>query len=80
MLGRLPGVQRVEANPVGQTATVSYDPAVTSVAALRGWVEECGYHSAAGQSVPEHVCYAMEEPHAPRPPQARRSRPARPRR
>ncbi len=30
-----PGVMEVEANPVAQTATVAYDPAVTSVAELR---------------------------------------------
>src|SRR5207249_1952193 len=28
------------------------------------WVEECGYHCA-GQSVPNHVCDAMEEPRHP---------------
>ena len=31
VLGREPGVHRVEANPVAQTATVSYDPAQTSL-------------------------------------------------
>jgi len=35
-LSRLGGVRGVDANPVAQTATVSYDPAVTSVAKLRG--------------------------------------------
>jgi len=58
VLGRRPGVARVEANPVSQTATVSFDPARTSVAELRGWVRECGYHCA-GQSVPSHVCDPM---------------------
>jgi Cu2+-exporting ATPase len=60
-LGRLGGVTAVEANPVSQSATVSYDPAVTNVGELRRWVEECGYHCA-GQSVPHHVCDPMEEP------------------
>lgn len=60
-LGRVAGVRSVDANPVSQTATVSYDPALTSVAALRSWVEECGYHCA-GQSVPGHVCHPMDEP------------------
>ena len=60
-LGRVPGVVKVEANPVAQTATVIYDPSQTSVPALRRWVEECGYHCA-GQSVPSHVCLPMEEP------------------
>ena len=34
VLGRRPGVLEVEANPVGQTATVTYDPTRTSVADL----------------------------------------------
>ena len=55
VLGARPGVAAVEANPVAQTATVEYDPAATSVEALRQWVEECGYHCA-GRSVPGHVC------------------------
>jgi P-type Cu2+ transporter len=50
VLGRRPGVERVEANPVAQTATVVYDPAKTSVADLRRWIQDCGLHCA-GQSV-----------------------------
>jgi copper chaperone CopZ len=46
VLGRRPGVISVDANPVAQTATVVYDPELTSVQALREWVEECGYHCA----------------------------------
>ena len=60
-LSRVPGVRSVHVNPVNQTATVTYDPATSSVAALRGWVEDCGYHCA-GQSVPNHVCSPMAEP------------------
>jgi Cu2+-exporting ATPase len=63
-LGRQPGVLAVDANPVAQTANVTYDPAQTSVAQLRRWVEQCGMHCA-GQSVPGHVCDPMAEPHAP---------------
>src|SRR5437870_761666 len=63
-LGRRPGVQRVEANPVSQTATVTYDPRVTSLVELRRWVIECGYHCA-GQSVPAHLCDPMLEPDPP---------------
>ena len=48
-----PGVHDVDANAISQTATVEYDPAVTSPLELRGWVEECGYHCA-GESVPDH--------------------------
>jgi len=54
----------VDANPVAQTATVVYDASRTSVADLKRWVEECGYHCA-GQSVPDHICDAMEEPKPP---------------
>jgi P-type Cu2+ transporter len=64
VLGRRPGVERVEANPVAQTATVTYDPAKTSLAELRRWVEECGLHCA-GQSVPEHICDPLLEPDPP---------------
>jgi P-type Cu2+ transporter len=66
VLGRLPGVLAVEANPVAQTANVTFDPHRTSVAELARWVEECGYHCA-GRSVPGHVCdpLAQAEPLAP---------------
>ncbi|MFF7642926.1 heavy metal translocating P-type ATPase [Streptomyces canus] len=61
VLGRRPGVLQVEVNPVAQSATVVFDPRRTSLAELRRWVEECGYHCA-GQSVPSHVCDPMAEP------------------
>ena len=65
LLGAQAGVLAVDANPVAQTATVEYDPEQTSVAALRRWVEECGYHCA-GRSVPGHICDPLaEEPLAP---------------
>ncbi|MFG1710998.1 heavy metal translocating P-type ATPase [Nonomuraea sp. M3C6] len=64
VLSRRPGVIEVEVNPVGQTATVVFDPRATSLAELRRWVEECGYHCA-GQSVPSHVCDPMAEPDPP---------------
>jgi Cu2+-exporting ATPase len=66
VLGRRPGVLEVDVNPVAQTATVVFDPGRTSVADLRGWVTECGYHCA-GQSVPAHVCDPMAEPARPVP-------------
>ncbi len=59
-IGRRPGVLSVEANPVAQTATVTYDPAETSVEELRRWVTECGFHCE-GRSVPEHICDPMME-------------------
>jgi Cu2+-exporting ATPase len=61
VLSRRPGVLAVSANPASQTANVTYDPQKTSVAELQRWVEECGYHCA-GQSVPDQICDAMEEP------------------
>jgi Cu2+-exporting ATPase len=64
VLGRRPGVERVEANPVSQTATVVFDPTRTSVADLRRWVQECGLHCA-GQSVPNHICDPLMEPDPP---------------
>src|SRR5919197_1459789 len=64
VLGRRPGVERVDANPVAQTATVTYDSRVTSLDELRQWVEDCGYHCA-GQSVPEHICDPLMEPDPP---------------
>ncbi|MEZ5073503.1 MAG: heavy metal translocating P-type ATPase [Solirubrobacterales bacterium] len=57
-IGRRGGVLDVEANPVSQTATVTFDPAMSSLEELRGWITDCGYHCA-GQSVPEHVCDPM---------------------
>ena len=60
-LSRRPGVLEVEANAVAQSATVTYDPARTSVSELAGWVRECGYHCQ-GRSVPAHVCEPMGEP------------------
>lgn len=59
---RQPGVISVEANPVSQTANVSYDPETTSQAHLRQWITECGYHCA-GQSVPNHICDPAHDPH-----------------
>jgi P-type Cu2+ transporter len=64
VLRRRPGVERVEANPVSQTATVVYDPTQTSLADLRRWVEDCGMHCA-GQSVPNHICDPLMEPDPP---------------
>ena len=57
---RRPGVQAVDANAANQTASVTFDPEVTSVSELTGWVRDCGYHCA-GRSVPTHVCEPMEE-------------------
>jgi Cu2+-exporting ATPase len=65
-LSRRPGVLEVAANPVAQTATITYDPALTSIEQLREVVERCGFHCA-GRSVPCELCdpLAPEEPLAP---------------
>jgi Cu2+-exporting ATPase len=60
VLLRRPGVAAVDANPVAQTATVKFDPSLTSEEQISGWVRDCGYHCR-GVSVPEHVCYPMDE-------------------
>ncbi|HMQ25867.1 MAG TPA: heavy metal translocating P-type ATPase [Acidimicrobiales bacterium] len=57
-LGRQPGVLEVDANPIAQTATVTFDPTLASLDDLQTWVRECGYHCA-GRSVPHHVCAPM---------------------
>ena len=58
---RRPGVAAVQANALNQTATVTYDPAMTSVGQLADWIRDCGYHCA-GRSVPDHICDPMSEP------------------
>lgn len=63
MLSRQPGIVRVETNPVAQTANVTFDPGVTSVAEITRWVRDCGYHCA-GKSVPDHICEPLPETHA----------------
>ncbi|MGO4418381.1 cation transporter, partial [Streptomyces sp. MCAF7] len=64
VLGRRPGVLEVKVNPVAQSATVVFDPRRTSLAELRRWVTDCGYHCA-GQVAPSHVCDPMAEPDPP---------------
>ncbi|MGI8795369.1 MAG: heavy metal translocating P-type ATPase [Acidimicrobiia bacterium] len=72
-LGRLPGVLDVDVNPVAQSATVTFDPARTSIAELQGLIERCGYHCA-GQAVPCHLCDPLAAPgEAPEPERAERS-------
>ncbi|MEO8698196.1 MAG: heavy metal translocating P-type ATPase, partial [Acidimicrobiales bacterium] len=63
VLGARPGVASVAANPVAQTATVRFDPSVTSIIDLQRWVRECGYHCA-GRSVPSHICDPLVMPGA----------------
>ena len=63
-LARHRGVVSVEANPVAQTATVRYDPAITSVHDLRRTVERCGFECA-GCNTPGCLCDPLHEPGEP---------------
>jgi Cu2+-exporting ATPase len=63
-LMRHSGVVSVEANPVAQTATVRYDPGVTSVHQLRRAVERCGFECA-GCNTPGCLCDPLHEPGEP---------------
>jgi Cu2+-exporting ATPase len=57
-LGRIPGVERATASIASSSVTVEYDENVTSVAALKEKINECGFHCT-GEILPKHVC----EPH-----------------
>ena len=54
-LGRILGVQRVTATVASNSVTVEYDESVTSVAALKAKINECGFHCT-GRIMPKHVC------------------------
>src|SRR3569832_594819 len=54
-LMRLPGVKRVEVNPVSDTATETYDEAVIDLKTIKKRVEECGHHCH-GEMVPKRLC------------------------
>ena len=54
-LRAVPGIETVAMNAGSSTATVTFDEAVTSVAAIVHQVEACGFHCR-GESVPRHVC------------------------
>ena len=54
-LAKQPGVALATANPAGQSVTVTFDAAVTSVETLRRAVDDCGYHCS-GEVLPKHVC------------------------
>ena len=52
---RLPGVTAVQVNYVAGSASVTFDTERVSPEAIRGAIEECGYHCG-GESTPRHVC------------------------
>jgi Cu2+-exporting ATPase len=61
---RHPGVLSVQANPVAQTATVRYDPSLTSVAELRIVAGQAGFECA-GCNMPGCLCDPLHEPGRP---------------
>ena len=58
----VPGVSRVTTNPVSGFTTLAYDPAKTSLSAVRAAIRDCGFHCA-GEAVPRHLC---DDPTMPR--------------
>ncbi len=62
-LRRRPGVVAVNANAANQTATVTFDPAQTTLAQLTEWVRDCGFHCQ-GRAVPDHICEPIPMPDA----------------
>ena len=54
-LSTLPGVHHADVNYVAGSASVHYDEAQVSLAAIRQRVIDCGYHCR-GELVPAHVC------------------------
>ena len=54
-LQRLPGVHEAHVNYASGSATVSFDPAKTSLANIEERIRECGYHCG-GEMLPAHVC------------------------
>src|SRR6202521_3266253 len=65
-LRRIAGVGRVSVNPVSGSTTVVYDPAKTSLAAIRTAIQDCGFHCAR-ETVPRHVCDGHPLPSESRP-------------
>ena len=60
----MPGVFHAHANPASFSVTVHYDDSVTSEAALRDAIRECGYHCR-GEVLPTHQCrFAEPDPRA----------------
>ena len=52
---KLPGVHTARSNFSSGSATVTFDPAQTSLAAIEARVRDCGYHCG-GEVLPTHLC------------------------
>ena len=63
-LKRILGVGKTSVNPVTGDATVVYDDAKASKAAIKAAIKECGYHCA-GESLPKHLCEDHPTPKKP---------------
>ena len=61
-LRRLQGVRDALMNPASESASVTYDEAVTTFDAVKSAIDECGFHCS-GEAVPRHLC----EPGTPAP-------------
>ena len=59
-LGRTAGVLSATASIASNSATIEYDETVTSAAALKDKINECGFHCT-GQMLPKHVCEPSSE-------------------
>jgi Cu2+-exporting ATPase len=62
----LPGVQGVEASYTSGSATVSFDPTQTSLAAVEACIRDCGFHRC-GERLPAHLCGSQPGSQAPPP-------------
>lgn len=51
----LDGIGRVAVNPVNGSTTVTYNPAVISLARIEAAIRDCGFHCS-GEALPRHVC------------------------
>ena len=60
-LQKLPGVHEAHVNYASGSATVSFDPASTSLARIEERIRECGYHCG-GEMLPAHLCAAAPAP------------------
>ena len=55
-LSHTAGIAHADVNDASGGVSVTYDPAILDLAAIRALVKECGYHCS-GEIVPKHVCY-----------------------
>ena len=60
-LEKLPGVHGAQVNYASGSATVSFDPAQTSLAQIESKIRECGYHCG-GEVLPAHLCVTEPAP------------------